>query len=225
MKKTDNNNQGIVYVLTNQAMPGIVKIGHTTRNSIDQRMRELFSTGVPVPFECAFACCVLKSECEKIEKALHTAFAPERVHVGREFFKISTDRVIPLLKIFDIKQDITEEINREIDNDLTGDDKASREMLKDHTFATEIYNIVCELLERHVDVSRLYLRGWDRGGHWSIYLDQYDKYVCRIYLKDNSVAFVDTTTGRVGERIPIDSPEDVRNHKDKLLESLKFRLK
>ncbi len=93
------------------------------------------------------------------------------------------------------------------------------------TFVADIFNIVRGLLERHVDVSRLYLRGWDRGGHWSIYLDQYDKYVCRIYLKDNSVAFVDTTTGRVGERIPIYSPEDVRNHKDKLLESLKIRLK
>ena len=46
---------GIVYVLTNPAMPGIVKIGRTTRGSIDVRLNELYSTGVPVPFECAFA--------------------------------------------------------------------------------------------------------------------------------------------------------------------------
>ena len=34
-------NKGIVYVLTNSAMPGLVKIGMTTRESIDTRMKEL----------------------------------------------------------------------------------------------------------------------------------------------------------------------------------------
>ncbi len=128
--KTDNSNLGIVYVLTNQAMPGIVKIGMTTRNNIDERMRELFSTGVPVPFECAFACTVPASNCAKIEKALHTAFAPNRVHASREFFKITPTQAIAILELFDIKQEITDEVNREIDDDLTGEDKASRENLK-----------------------------------------------------------------------------------------------
>lgn len=128
--KTDNNNLGIVYVLTNPAMPGIVKIGMTTRNNMDERMRELFSTGVPVPFECAFACTVPASNCSKIEKALHKAFAPNRVHASREFFKISPDQAIAILDLFDNKQEITEEVNREIDDDLTGEDKASRENLK-----------------------------------------------------------------------------------------------
>ncbi|MFT7387743.1 MAG: hypothetical protein ACI8VC_000984 [Candidatus Endobugula sp.] len=41
---------GIVYVLTNPAMPGIVKIGKTSRDSVDARLNELYSTGVPVPF-------------------------------------------------------------------------------------------------------------------------------------------------------------------------------
>lgn len=46
----------IVYVLTNSAMPGLVKIGKTTRNDLSSRMSELFSTGVPVPFDCVYAC-------------------------------------------------------------------------------------------------------------------------------------------------------------------------
>ena len=40
----------IVYVLTNQAMPGIVKIGMTERDDVQRRMNELYSTGVPLPF-------------------------------------------------------------------------------------------------------------------------------------------------------------------------------
>jgi len=38
--------QGIVYVLTNLAMPGLVKIGQTG-NEIGNRLRELNTMGVP----------------------------------------------------------------------------------------------------------------------------------------------------------------------------------
>lgn len=59
---------GIVYLLTNPCMPGLVKIGMTTQEDIDKRMRELYTTGVPVPFECQFACKVNNKDCAKIEK-------------------------------------------------------------------------------------------------------------------------------------------------------------
>ena len=42
-----HNNSGIVYVLTNPAMPGLVKIGMTTRDNLDARMKELYGTGSP----------------------------------------------------------------------------------------------------------------------------------------------------------------------------------
>ena len=40
--------KGIVYVLTNPAMPGILKIGLTTRGGIETRMRELFTTRLKI---------------------------------------------------------------------------------------------------------------------------------------------------------------------------------
>ena len=46
---------GIVYLLTNPAMPDLVKIGMTTQEDIDKRMKKLFTTGVPLPFECQYA--------------------------------------------------------------------------------------------------------------------------------------------------------------------------
>lgn len=75
---------GIVYLLTNPVMPGLVKIGMTAQEYIDKRMKELYTTGVPVPFECQFACKVKTSDCAKIEKALHTAFSPQRINGNRK---------------------------------------------------------------------------------------------------------------------------------------------
>ena len=51
MCEQKNEDYGIVYALINEAMPGLVKIGMTSRLEITQRMKELYnSTGVPLPF-------------------------------------------------------------------------------------------------------------------------------------------------------------------------------
>lgn len=122
-------NKGIDYVLTNSAMPGLVKIGMTTRESIDTRMKELYSTGVPVPFDCEYACEVKTSDCAKIEKALHTAFKPNRINDNREFFSIKAEQATAILELFDHK-DITNEVVAEIENDLTPEDKVAGEKIK-----------------------------------------------------------------------------------------------
>lgn len=115
---------GIVYLLTNPVMPGLVKIGMTTQEGIDKRMKELYTTGVPVPFECKFACKVKKSDCLKIEKALHKAFDPQRINQNREFFRINVEQAQAILELFH-HEDVTEEVTDEIQNDLTDEDKAA----------------------------------------------------------------------------------------------------
>lgn len=125
---TKQANYGIVYVLTNPAMPGLVKIGMTTRDNLDARMRELYGTGVPVPFECKYACKVKASDCAKIEKALRTAFAPNRININREFFQIKPEQAMAILELFN-REDVTQEITEEIDNDLTTEDKSASEKI------------------------------------------------------------------------------------------------
>ena len=115
---------GIVYLLTNPVMPGLVKIGMTTQKEIEQRMKELYTTGVPLPFECQFACKVKKSDCAKIEKALHTAFGPQRINANREFFRIQVEQAKAILELFH-HEDITTDVTEEIENDLTPEDKAA----------------------------------------------------------------------------------------------------
>lgn len=102
----------IIYILTNESMPGYVKIGRTTTN-LEQRIKELSSsTSVPLPFTCFYACTVTDSLF--VEHQLHDAFDNNRVNPKREFFQIAPERVVSALKLAEIenitpKKDIVED--------------------------------------------------------------------------------------------------------------------
>lgn len=100
----------IVYVLTNSAMPGLVKIGYTTQDDANSRIAQLYTTGVPVPFELNYACKVQNAE--EVEKALHIAFSPHRINPKREFFKIEPEQAIAILKLLHT-EDATAEIEQQ----------------------------------------------------------------------------------------------------------------
>ena len=81
----DYMSEGFVYLLTNEAMPGYVKIGLTRGNDVAARMKQLDTTAVPLRFECHFAARV--PDCAKLERTLHFVFGEKRARLSREFFK------------------------------------------------------------------------------------------------------------------------------------------
>lgn len=89
----------IVYVLRNPAMPSYVKIGKT--GNLQQRMKELDNTSVPIPFECIYAALVEKRR--TWEKVLHEVFSEYRVNQRREFFT-SESVVIKAIRILKAAQ-------------------------------------------------------------------------------------------------------------------------
>ncbi len=99
---------GSVYVLSNRAMQGYIKIGLTevgTVGSVVQRMKQLNSTGVPLPFDCEHASAV--ADAPAVEKALHEAFGDYQVNPKKEFFLgLAPFRVTALLRLFEI-EDVT----------------------------------------------------------------------------------------------------------------------
>lgn len=117
----------IVYALVNSAMPGLVKIGKTTQTDISLRMGQLYSTGVPVPFECIYA--VRVEDCTKVESALHVAFGPNRINPNREFFKIDPEQAIAVLKLLG-PNDATEEVRKELSVNVSQAERDSGEKLK-----------------------------------------------------------------------------------------------
>ena len=86
---------GFVYVLSNQAMPDIVKIGFSTRLSED-RARELSTTSLPYPFEVMYRAAT--SQPRKVEQAVHRLLVDERVTPNREFFRVSVETAVGAIR-------------------------------------------------------------------------------------------------------------------------------
>jgi|SRR5579883_1728885 len=100
----------IVYVLTNPVMPSLVKIGCTEQEDANLRIAQLYTTGVPVPFQIEFAAKV--ADANQVEEALHIAFAPYRINPKREFFRIEPEQAIAILKLLHI-EDKTSEVSEQ----------------------------------------------------------------------------------------------------------------
>ena len=104
---------GIVYVLTNDAMPNMVKIGRTSGDGVERRVAELSrATGIPLPFKVAVARTV--HDARVVERALHIAFGPDRVNPAREFFSIAPERAIAIINAFP-GQDLTPQTERAVE--------------------------------------------------------------------------------------------------------------
>jgi hypothetical protein len=79
--------RGYVYVMVNSSLPGLVKIGKTTR-SVSERVVELSAaTGVPTPFIVAFEQAF--EDCDAAEDFIHATLEQRglRAAANREFFR------------------------------------------------------------------------------------------------------------------------------------------
>ena len=110
----------IIYIIINQAMPGYVKIGRTT--NLNQRIRSLYRTQVPLPFEVFYACTVENGP--EIERWLFDIFEDRRVSKDREFFEISPERVVAALCVKAIKDITPRQVYTESEEDRAALNKA-----------------------------------------------------------------------------------------------------
>lgn len=100
---------GWVYVLANEAMPGVLKVGMTT-STPEKRAKELSSSsGVPYPFDVVSR--YRTNDPWGHEKQVHEMLARYRVNQGREFFKAplniveeACDRVMPFGSTYSVER-------------------------------------------------------------------------------------------------------------------------
>lgn len=89
---------GYVYVLSNQSMPGVVKVGRSIHGGAS-RSRSLYQTGVATPFNLEFE--IFTPDHEWLESQAHMSLRFSRVNPDREFFKCPpSDAIEEILAIY-----------------------------------------------------------------------------------------------------------------------------
>ena len=78
------NIRGWVYVIANDSMPGLVKVGFSTKDP-HLRAEELSSTGTPLPFRVLYDALVFSPR--EIEQSVHAAMSSHLT--GKEWFRCS----------------------------------------------------------------------------------------------------------------------------------------
>lgn len=98
-------NAGFIYILRNPTMEAdIFKIG-LTRNTVDERAKQLSKTSVPDKFYKSQEWNV--KDCVRAEKEIHTELNDFRIDPRREFFKVQYDKAIATIK------NVIDRINKE----------------------------------------------------------------------------------------------------------------
>lgn len=83
-----------VYILTNPAIPGLIKIGFTS-DQAHERAKTLSGTSAPVPFDVAWSIETLTTDlAREVEQEVHAFLAATRYNPAREFFKLSVAEAI-----------------------------------------------------------------------------------------------------------------------------------
>ena len=87
--------KGFVYVLSNEAFQGLLKIGFS-RKVPSERATELDTTGVPSPFTVEYYCLV-EGDIE-LESAVHRSLDAKRHRKDREFFRIGVNEAVAAIQ-------------------------------------------------------------------------------------------------------------------------------
>lgn len=122
----DNNDIGVVYLLSNEAMPEWVKIGRSMR--LDERINELYNTSVPLPFRLEDHVEVTSFNDSKIlERCIHSVIDTINPNLRknteaskREFFKMSVEQartvfqLVRLINTVDVSKNNINVLNTQI---------------------------------------------------------------------------------------------------------------
>lgn len=102
--KGKQQKQNVVYLLSNPGMDGQFKVGISNEIKLDNRVKLLYTTGVPEPFVLEYA--VLRDDARKVERNILKVFAPDKKNERREFLKTDMERILAVFEL--LGEDISE---------------------------------------------------------------------------------------------------------------------
>lgn len=122
---------GFVYVLGNESMPGIYKIGMTEKAPMERMEQLSMATACPTPFWLAMF--VQVEDPRDSERMIHKELDRSRVNRSREFFRATLGEIA-----LAIRECFGEDPHWEIDGkfkDWSEDKDGERTQKKDHFFS------------------------------------------------------------------------------------------
>ncbi len=88
-----------IYVLSNPAMPGLLKIG-LTAHKVSKRATELYTTGVPAEFVVEGAWHVPRQSLSVTEAEIHRLLGEHRYNHSREFFVLEREEALLFIRSY-----------------------------------------------------------------------------------------------------------------------------
>jgi ribosomal protein S27E len=125
--------RGWVYIITNKAMPSLVKIGFSTKDPII-RAEELNHTGSPHSYEVAYDALIMHPQ--QIEQQVHKLLEEKRE--GKEWFKCTIGDAIAAIKKIAAGGVIIEKYHLKIDPKTLSDSYERSEYLLDKKKQREV---------------------------------------------------------------------------------------
>jgi hypothetical protein len=97
MNDKAKSTSGWIYMLGNESMPDLCKIGQTQRTPEERAMELSGGTGVPSLFHVIHSCEV--SNVHEAEKEAHKILSAYRINNNREFFKIEIKLAVEIFEL------------------------------------------------------------------------------------------------------------------------------
>ena len=90
-----------VYILSNPSIPGMYKIGYTSKTVETRALQISRGSGVPTPFNIEYRYKCYKGE--RIEREVHKFFKKQRVNNDREFFSVNLEEAKDTIRVIGSK--------------------------------------------------------------------------------------------------------------------------
>ena len=171
---------GYLYVLANSAMPGLVKVGKTTRTPSERAAELSSATGLPSPFIVVYE--QLFADCSAAESFVHTYLGQKgfRISENREFFNAPVNDVVrAIMSALEAVDNESHQTGSGEDDDMLEDDEEELyawssifedaenyyyglgEYLQDYTEALRLYKQAAKLgsLPAYGRIGEIYERG------------------------------------------------------------------
>lgn len=147
-----------LYVMSNKSMPGIVKIGVTSRDP-QERATDLHTTGTPTPFIVEYYA-LFGSYVWEAEKKAHNKLDSCRVSGNREFFNISVNNAVDAIKSLrlpykDIYKRLGEENIELVENQISQEIQNRKKIAQYENFVDECINLKDSIKEKQQCIDNL----------------------------------------------------------------------